>query len=323
VSITASRRDPWEVWIRYVDGLPWSDGKTKNDQTYKAFLRAGKLGITPLAAYDEVSRRVIGSGGKLVVRDIERNQKRAYGYVNAPAVVGVATALQENKPKPPTYSPAALTRLAFAGPELTWEEVAARSPIDPAGVIASAFLDAVFRPGEHAIIVQHRTDPGRAYEVGSGKEWVNGLKSEEGVFFLSNPTNGMFKENTDGKLSLRSESNLTDFRHIVIESDKADDLLWLRAMAQVPLPAVAIYSSGGRSIHFLLRCDATDKKQFLEALDVIKPGLVRHGADPAAMTAVRLTRLPTAWRGDREQKLLFLDPAGNPTPLNDRKRRSL
>ena len=323
MSITASRRDPWEVWIRYVDGLPWADGTTKNDQTFKAFLRAGSLGIPPQAAYDEVSRRVIASGGKLVQRDLQRNLDRALGHAKAPAVGGVVASLQVSKPKPPSYSPATLTRFACGGPEITWEEVAARSPIDPAGVTASAFLDAVFRPGEHVIIVQHRTDPGRAYEAGSRKEWVNGLKSPEGVFFLSNPTKGVFKENADGKLSLRSESNLSDFRHIVIESDKADDLLWLRAMAQVPLPAVAIYSSGGRSIHFLLRCDATDKKQFLEALDVIKPGLVRHGADPAAMSAVRLTRLPTAWRGDREQKLLFLDPAGDPTPLNDRKRRSL
>ena len=320
MSITAPRRDPWERWIKYVDGLPWADGKTKNDQTYKAFLRAGSLGIPPQAAYDEVSRRVIGSGGKLVQRDLQRNLDRALSHAKAQAVGDIVMPSVVCKP---TYSPAALTRLAYAGPELTWEEVAARSPIDPAGVTAAAFLDAVFRPGEHVIIVQHRTDPGRAYEVGSGKEWVNGLKSKEGIFFLSNPTDGKVKKNADGNFSLRSESNLIDFRHLVVESDKADDLLWLRAMAQVPLPAVAIYSSGGRSIHLLLRCDAKDKIQFLEALDEIKPGLVRHGADQAAMTAVRLTRLPTAWRSDREQKLLFLDPAGDPTPLNDRKRRVL
>jgi len=306
-----------------VDGLPWADGKTKNDQTYKAFLRAGTLGIPPQAAYDEVSRRVIASGGKLVQRDLQRNLDRALSRAQAPAVGGVVAALQVSKPTPPTYSPATLTRFACGGPEITWEEVAARSPIDPAGVTAAAFLDAVFRPGEHVIIVYPVTALGRPYKAGSGEEWVNGLKRKDGVLYLSNPTDGVFKKNEDDKLSLRSEGNLTDFRHIVVESDVADDLLWLRAMAQVPLPAVAIYSSGGRSIHFLLRCDARDKKQFLEALDIIKPCLIRHGADKASMSAVRLTRLPTAWRGDREQKLLFLDPAGDPTPLNDRKRRSL
>ena len=34
----------------------------------------------------------------------------------------------------------------------------------------------------------------------------------------------------------------------------------------------------------------------------------RYGADPAALTPVRLTRLPGCLRGGKEQKLVYLNP---------------
>ena len=38
-------------------------------------------------------------------------------------------------------------------------------------------------------------------------------------------------------------------------------------------------------------------------------GLVMVGADPGALSAVRLTRLPACWRGKKEQKLLYFAPS--------------
>jgi hypothetical protein len=84
---------------------------------------------------------------------------------------------------------------------------------------------------------------------------------------------------------------------------------------------VAIYTSGGRSVHVLLRWEAHTKEQYLEALDLVQPGLVRLGADRASMSAVRLTRLPGGSRAGRPQTLLFLDPAADPTPLANRPNR--
>ena len=86
-------------------------------------------------------------------------------------------------------------------------------------------------------------------------------------------------------------------------------------MAQVPLPIASITSSGGKSIHLLVRWGSSTKAAFLEDLDKVQPGLVRYGADPYAMTAVRLTRLPGGMRGDRQQKLLFLDPKAEALPV--------
>ena len=57
------------------------------------------------------------------------------------------------------------------------------------------------------------------------------------------------------------------------------------------------------------------------AVDRLRPGLVRLGADPAAMSGVRLTRLPGAVRGSRRQRLLYLDPAAGSVPILQRPER--
>jgi hypothetical protein len=47
----------------------------------------------------------------------------------------------------------------------------------------------------------------------------------------------------------------------------------------------------------------------------IKPVLVTLGADPGALTAVRLSRLPQAMRGERCQRLLYLNPLPTAVPI--------
>ena len=47
----------------------------------------------------------------------------------------------------------------------------------------------------------------------------------------------------------------------------------------------------------------------------IKPTLVTLGADPGALTAVRLSRLPQAVRGGRLQRLLYLNPKPDGSPI--------
>jgi hypothetical protein len=106
---------------------------------------------------------------------------------------------------------------------------------------------------------------------------------------------------------------------------------------KLPVPIVAIYSSGGKSLHALVRIDAPDKltwdlmvrgrnqgsaERRTGLLDLVCP----LGADANALTAVRLTRLPFCWREGsrgkngrvvryeqpRLQELVYL----NPLPLN-------
>jgi hypothetical protein len=115
----------------------------------------------------------------------------------------------------------------------------------------------------------------------------------------------------------------------VIESDEADPAQWLRALVQIPLAIVAAYSSGGRSIHALARVDCASKSAFDALRDSATRVLCPIGADGAAMTAVRLTRLPgmmrhgsrgkdgrlVAYPAPRLQELLWLNPAAPARPI--------
>ena len=80
---------------------------------------------------------------------------------------------------------------------------------------------------------------------------------------------------------------------------------------QLPLPIVSITSSGGKSLHALVRVAANSKANWDQIIGAIKPRLI----DPGALTAVRLTRLPNCYRGERFQELLYLDPTPTDEPI--------
>ena len=95
-----------------------------------------------------------------------------------------------------------------------------------------------------------------------------------------------------------------------LEDDaKAVPGLWRRFLAALPLDVVAIYTSGGASVHALVRVDQPDKPSFDTLLRThAKRILPLFGADPAAMTPVRLSRLPGCTRKGNLQRLLWLNP---------------
>lgn len=84
--------------------------------------------------------------------------------------------------------------------------------------------------------------------------------------------------------------------------------LWLRLLAICGLPIAAIYTSGGQSVHALVRDAADSWPEFSERLREYKRRVPLVGADPGAITPVRLTRLPGCKRGGNLQRLLYLDP---------------
>jgi hypothetical protein len=110
------------------------------------------------------------------------------------------------------------------------------------------------------------------------------------------------------KLSRRSMESVTAWRYLVLESDEAPEALWRNLLAQLPLPIAAIYSSGGRSIHALLKLRVDSKGEWDAVKRQIAPLFTRLGADGGALSAVRLTRLPGCLRGERRQSLLYLNP---------------
>jgi hypothetical protein len=85
--------------------------------------------------------------------------------------------------------------------------------------------------------------------------------------------------------------------------------LWMRFLAMCPVPVKAIYSSGGASWHALVVVDYPTKAAFDTFLRSHGKRLLPiFGADPAAMTPVRLTRLPGCTRRGKLQRLIYLNP---------------
>ena len=108
---------------------------------------------------------------------------------------------------------------------------------------------------------------------------------------------------------------MTSWRYLLLESDLAPREQWLSFLAQAPLKIVAIYSSGGKSIHALVRLDAASKADWDAQRDELEPIVVELGADRQAMTAVRLSRLPGAIRGNMRQHLFYFNPEATGAPI--------
>lgn len=196
-----------------------------------------------------------------------------------------------------------------------WERSAKR----PETQNAISFLAHLYRDGEtvhlfdkfdsktpaHTITIQHPID----CRVPAGIR--DGGRPGLGVWFLCNPVDDEWHHNPrQDTLSCRSEESLTAFRYAVLESDQAAFDQWLAFIAQLPIRVSAIYTSGGRSIHALIRLDAANKAEFDATIVPLKRPLKVLGADPACLSAVRLTRLPGCWRPEKNgfQKLLYLCP---------------
>jgi hypothetical protein len=214
-----------------------------------------------------------------------------------------------SKPRPRlVYEPEMLRRIAgdfAASVDLPW--LANRSEVDPAGVSASEFLSRLYNAeaGERVIVFSEYKSQGQAV-------WpIERIPTsgKDGIWFLAQPVDGKLRPNPRlGKMSRRSEESVLAWRWMVLESDEAPVRLWLGALARVVPRIAAITTSGGRSVHALVRVDAATKREWDEIKREVL-GLVAAGADQGALSAVRLTRLPSCWRGEKEQKLLYFAPS--------------
>jgi hypothetical protein len=195
--------------------------------------------------------------------------------------------------------------------------ITARSAFRPEYVDSSTYLARVYYPPEKVLVFTEFKSQGQAL-------WSHEMRSHhlptsgpDGVWYLINPVDGLRHPNPrqNGKLSRRSQESITSFRYALLESDEADQDQWLRLLATVPFKIVAVYYSGGRSVHALVHVGADDKASWDSLVAPVKPLLTLVGADPAALTAVRLSRLPQAWRGERQQRLIYLNPMADGTPI--------
>ncbi len=214
-------------------------------------------------------------------------------------------------------------------------QLALSSPIPPSRCTAGDFIDLAFEPGEHILLFDRFRSQGCGIATATpppgkdalGNDALDCLrlpKPGQGIWFLANPVDAQWREierlkrpeNPKGR-TRRAEENVVAFRYLVLESDTAPPDLWLQALVQLPLPVTSIVTSGGKSLHALIRLDAENGAHWRELRDKLARPLILLGCDPATMTPVRLTRLPGCYRAEkgRWQELLYLNPSPTPTPI--------
>lgn len=317
-------------WVRYVARLTWRQGHL-DQSCWIASLRGASLNIPPDDLFETLCALVTQAGDTPKPEKIQSQIERAYAFVE----VGGDDTVGCLPPVDPTGAPAT-PRLKFKASfePKTLGKVASqvdvtdiadlvmrKSANTPAYLRPGDYLDTMYRDGERIVIFTRYKSQGQiVWERGLTPAHELPTGGPEGVWFLPNPVDGEYHPNPRqaGKLSRRSEESVILFRYAVLESDEAPAAEWLKLLVQLPLPIESICESGGRSVHALLRVDAQSKQEWDAIIKPAKPLLTRLGADPGALSAVRLSRLPQAFRGEREQRLLYVNPGATSTPIMDR-----
>lgn len=196
----------------------------------------------------------------------------------------------------------------------------------------------IYRP--HDYLYKAAEHPGERDNDTPGISWPT--HTPEGAWYLTAPITGEWLPKADGEgYTRRSAGNCTRFPYVIMESDSMAPAAWLRILVQMRYPIAAVYTSGGKSVHSVIRIAAlpnaggrvpSSPDEFrrivygdgTKANPGIKTYLVNLGADPAAIRPVQLSRLPGFVRGEKVeqrgeralQRLLYLAPgATHGTPM--------
>jgi hypothetical protein len=211
-------------------------------------------------------------------------------------------------------------------------EFASQVPVDitPGWLKSHSRIPVFCPPGEYLRSIHKPEGQSLVFSVykSQGHLWPGEVEIErwsrihrtEGAWFLCNPVDGLTHFNPRlCKDSRRSEESVTSFTYGVLECDHEPKEIWfpiwLKILVQLKLEIVSITDSAGKSAHALVRGACESKKAWDEwKRDALLP-LVELGACEGSLSAVRLTRLPGAYRGDKRQELLYLNPAADGTPI--------
>lgn len=123
-----------------------------------------------------------------------------------------------------------------------------------------------------------------------------GFHEEAGAWFYSNPL--------DGKGI--SDKNITEMRHILIESDEISIPEQVQLIRDLNLPVTTMTLSAGKSVHALVHVGALNKAEFRKKFDYIAEKCKEHlfTVDEANKNPARMSRLAGATRGNAVQTLL-------------------
>jgi hypothetical protein len=161
-----------------------------------------------------------------------------------------------------------------------------------------------------------KTVPKGCGQTQTAKNWiksieVNGVpESAAGCWIRLNPVT----PRGSGRGGSHKDSEVVVWRHLLVESDLLPTGLQCALFAKLPLPIVALASSGRKSVHCWVRLDSACEADFRAEANFVLTQLAPYGTDRANRNPSRYGRLPGVLRvldGLNTQRLLYLNP--NPT----------
>jgi RecA-family ATPase len=117
-----------------------------------------------------------------------------------------------------------------------------------------------------------------------------------GAWIRFNPLNGEGVRNTD----------IASFKYALVESDSLDIGKQLSIVHQLELPVAAVVYSGAKSIHAIVKVDASDNKEYRERVSYLYKICDKNGleVDSQNKNPSRLSRMPGCIRGDHKQFII-------------------
>lgn len=219
----------------------------------------------------------------------------------------------------------ALSRLISDGDGVTESDIAAASPVAPAGQPKDQLqqlLDTLYEDLDF-VFIGPRDAPGRLHEtIRYASSWKHLLDQgwSAGEHIILNPLSGEPAQREDGGTTMRGDACVSKFRYCLAEFDSLDIGAQLSFWAVVDLPVVALIHSGGRSIHAWLSVTklspvpVNSREIWTEQIRTRLYGglLVPLGVDPACKNEARLSRTPGHFRAEKQQwqHVVYLNPAG-------------
>ncbi|MBQ3460323.1 MAG: AAA family ATPase [Solobacterium sp.] len=178
------------------------------------------------------------------------------------------------------------------------------------------YISVIFSPNDHvSYCTQCYQDKdgkyhpqNRNYDRTAGRllEELDNAKQIEDVFYDYDHNCGAWisfnpMDGNGGKID-----NITDFKYALIESDTQELSEQYALMTELELPIAALVHSGNKSIHAIVRVDASNEKDYSRKVDYLFKVCKKNGLDVDTSTKnpSRLSRMPGFYRGNNKQYLI-------------------
>lgn len=313
---------------RYLDRMPPAvSGQNGHDQTFRvACVLCQGFGLSPDDArplMQEYSTRCVPPWKESDIlhklQDADRTtEPKGRGYLLKSAIThtykGAPNSPQSaSRPSAPIPTPKSLAPPNVASKRY---DISSASEV-PRPIVngAKELLAAAFLNGEGVRICIARTNeegrevPKDAGVVLSREEWLSKLEGAGGdpnKFLRTSEKNGIFVSVNPLQIGGSRDADVTAYRHVLLEFDEISVQEQWSLISQSRIPATAVISSGGRSLHAWVKVDAANRQEYDERVAILYKHFETYRPDIKNKNPSRFSRLPNCIRADKRQELLAL-----------------